>query len=65
MIHEGMRNSFLGFPPSGHPMAILSSMINTLSCYYADAMEMEDEAGFENAAACLISQNSHRRGIRL
>jgi citrate synthase len=35
MIHEGMRSSFLGFPPSGHPMAILSSMVNTLSCYYA------------------------------
>lgn len=56
MIHEGMRNSFLGFPPSGHPMAILSSMINTLSCYNADVMEMEDDAGFENAAARLISK---------
>jgi len=56
MIHEGMRNSFVGLPPSGHPMAILSSMINTLSCYYADVMEMEDEARFENAAARLISK---------
>lgn len=56
MIHEGMRNSFLGFPPSGHPMAILSSMINTLSCYNSDVMQMEDEAGFENAAARLISK---------
>ena len=56
MIHEGMRSSFLGFPPSGHPMAILSSMVNTLSCYYANVMEMEDEAGFENAAARLISK---------
>ncbi len=56
MIHEGMRNSFLGYPPSGHPMAILSSMINTLSCYNSDVMEMEDEAGFENAAARLISK---------
>ena len=56
MIHEGMRHSFLGFPPSGHPMAILSSMINTLSCYNADLMEMEDEAWFENAAARLISK---------
>ncbi len=56
LIHEGMRNSFLGYPPSGHPMAILSSMISTLSCYNADVMEMEDEAGFENAAARLISK---------
>ncbi|TWU45919.1 Citrate synthase 1 [Novipirellula aureliae] len=56
MIHEGMRNSFLGYPPSGHPMAILSSMINTLSCYSSSVMEMEDESGFENAAARLLSK---------
>jgi len=56
IIHEGMRNSFLGFPPSGHPMAILSAMINTLSGYNADVMEMEDEANFENAAARLLSK---------
>jgi citrate synthase len=56
MIHEGMRNSFLGYPPSGHPMAILASMINTLSCYNSDVMVMEDETTFENAAARLISK---------
>lgn len=56
MIHEGMRNSFIGYPPHGHPMAILSSMINTLSCYNEDVMEMEDDARFENAAARLISK---------
>ncbi len=56
MIHEGMRNSFLGYPPSGHPMAILSSMINTLSCYNHDVMEMEDDSTFENAAARLLSK---------
>ena len=37
-------------------MAILSSMINILSCYDAEVLEMEDEAGFENAAARLISK---------
>ena len=56
MIHEGIRNSFLGIPPSGDPMAILSSMINTLSCYYPEVMEAESETEFENAAACLISK---------
>lgn len=56
MIHEGMRNSFLGFPPHGHPMAILSSMINTLSCYNEDVLEMEEKAGIENASARLISK---------
>ena len=37
-------------------MAILSSMINTLSCYNSDVMAMEDEATFENAATRLISK---------
>ncbi len=56
MIHEGMRLSFQGFPSSGHPMAILSSMINTLSCYHEDVMQIEDESTFESAAARLISK---------
>ena len=55
-IHEAMRNSFLGFPPSGHPMAILSSMINTLSCYNEDVLKMEEDDEFENAAARLLSK---------
>jgi citrate synthase len=56
MIHEGMRHSFNGFPPTGHPMAMLSSMINTMSCYYGDVPEMEDDRRFEAAAARLISK---------
>lgn len=56
MIHEGMRHSFAGFPPSSHPMATLSAMINTLSCYNTDVMRMEDDLTFENAAARLMSK---------
>ena len=57
MIHEGMRHSFQGFPPAGHPMATLSAMINTLSCYNLDVMEMEEAPErFENAAARLMSK---------
>ena len=55
-IHEGLRNSFDGFPANGHPMAILSAMINAVSCYHPDIMEMEDEFSFEKAAARLISK---------
>ena len=56
MIHEGMRHSFAGFPSNGHPMAILSAMINTLSCYSSDVLEMEQEDTFEEAAARLMSK---------
>lgn len=56
MIHEGMRHSFQGYPATGNPMAILSSMINTLSCYNTGVLEMEDEETFENAAARLLAK---------
>ncbi len=56
MIHEGLRNAYDGFPATGHPMAILSAMINALSCYHPDVMQMEDEFNFETAAARLLSK---------
>ena len=28
MLHEGLRYHFEGFPPTAHPMAIMSAMIN-------------------------------------
>jgi citrate synthase len=34
LIHENMLNFFKGLPPSAHPMAILSSTINSLAIYY-------------------------------
>ncbi|MEX0774893.1 MAG: citrate synthase [Phycisphaeraceae bacterium] len=58
MLHEGLRQMFDGFPASGHPMAILSAMINAMSCYHPDVMkiEMDDQATFESAAARLLSK---------
>ena len=56
MIHEGLYKHFDGFPSTGHPMAILSAMINAMSCYEPDMMEMESETTFQVAAARLISK---------
>ncbi|QDU72243.1 citrate synthase [Mucisphaera calidilacus] len=56
MLHEGVRQFFDGFPSTGHPMAILSAMINTVSCYQPDVMELEDEDTFDVSAAQLISK---------
>ncbi len=36
MIHEDMKKFFEGYPPGSHPMAILSSMVASLSSYYPD-----------------------------
>ncbi|MGZ7042425.1 MAG: citrate synthase [Thermoanaerobaculia bacterium] len=44
LIHEDMKKFFEGFPPSSHPMAILSAMIASLSAYYPDS---ENEANRE------------------
>ena len=56
MMHEGMRNHFDGYPANAHPMAILSAMINAVSCYHPDILQMEDEESFESAAARLMSK---------
>lgn len=56
LIHEGLRHHYDGFPAAAPPMAILSAMINSVSCYHPDIMEMESEATFESAAARLMSK---------
>ena len=56
LLHEGLRHHFEGFPPYGHPMAILSAMINASSCYHPEMLEMETEQHFQFAAAKLISK---------
>jgi len=43
MIHEDMKHFYDGFPSSAHPMAILSAMVCSLSTYYPEAMESEEE----------------------
>jgi len=39
MIHEDMKRFFDGYPSTAHPMAILSSMVCSLSSYYPHALE--------------------------
>ncbi len=40
MVHEDMKKFFEGVPATGHPMAILASMVGSLSTYYP---EIEDK----------------------
>jgi citrate synthase len=55
MLHEGMRFHFEGFPPTAHPMAILSAMINAASSYHPDLVQGRRDL-FPVHAARLISQ---------
>lgn len=56
MLHEGLRQTFDGFPSAAQPMAILSAMINAVSCYHTDVMSPEDEKTLDSAAARLLSK---------
>jgi citrate synthase len=55
-IDEAMRHAFHGLPRSSPPMAILSAMINTLSCFHPEFQEVDDPAQLEAVAARLISK---------
>src|ERR1041384_5407877 len=39
LIHEDMHHFFAGFPPTAHPMAVLSAMVTSLSAYYPDSLD--------------------------
>ena len=54
-LPNSMLKHFDAFPPNAHPMAILSAMINTLSCHEPQG-EITDDAGLEAAAARLMSK---------
>ncbi len=57
LLHEAMRHHFEAFPPTAHPMAILSSMINAASCFYPELLlTSEMRHHFEIQAARLLSQ---------
>jgi citrate synthase len=55
-LDEGMKHHFEGFPRNAPPMAILSAMINALSCFYPELLELEDTEQFRSASARLISK---------
>jgi citrate synthase len=42
MIHESMKTFFQSFPPTAHPMMVLSAMVASLSAYYRWGGEDED-----------------------
>ena len=41
MLHEDMKKFFEGYPPTAHPMAILSSMVASLSSYYPNSYQSD------------------------
>ena len=56
MLHEDMRHFFEGFPPTAHPMAILSAMVAALSTYHSDSLDADNLAVRDITIARLISK---------
>ncbi len=56
IIHEDLRAHFEDFPPTAHPMAILSAMINALGCYQPVLLQPNRDADFLETVARLMSK---------
>ena len=56
MIHEGLKYHFEGFPPTAHPMLILSAMINAMTAYHPYVYQLDSEEHFDMAAARILSK---------
>jgi citrate synthase len=55
-LDEAMKHHFEGFPVGAPPMAMLSAMINGLSCFHPEYFKLSDDNTFEAAAAGLLSK---------
>lgn len=69
-LHEAFKHHFEGFPVDAPPMAMLSAMVNTLSCFHANHVEMGVEEVDEEAARLIskvrtIAASSYRRSLGL
>ena len=56
MLREELKQHFSLFPPNSPPMAVLSSVLNALSCYYPELLEIQDEETFTEATARIMSK---------
>jgi citrate synthase len=56
LLHEDMKHFFEGFPPTAHPMAILSAMVAALSSYYPDSLDVDNIDQRDITIARLVSK---------
>ena len=56
-LHTNLEHHFSGFPKSAPPMAILSAMLNLVSCFHPEVLDVHSEGPeFEKTAALLLSK---------
>jgi citrate synthase len=69
-LHEAFRHHFEGFPVNAPPMAMLSAMINTLSCFHPQMQEFDEESFYQESARLIskvrtIAAYTYRRALGL
>jgi citrate synthase len=55
-LHEAIRHHFDLFPSNSPPMAVLSAVLNALSCFHPEFLQIDDEESFQEAAARLMAK---------
>ncbi len=56
-LHTNLERHFSGFPKSSPPMAILSAMLNLVSCFHPEVLDVHSEGpGFDRTVALLLSK---------
>ncbi len=56
-LHTNLEHHFSGFPKSAPPMAILSAMLNLVSCFHPEVLDVHSEGpGFDRTVALLLSK---------
>jgi citrate synthase len=63
LLHEDMKKFFEGYPTSAHPMAMLSSMVASLSAYYPDDKDLDLNIIRLLAKAKTIAAFSYKKNI--
>ena len=56
MLHTDMRNFFRAYPHDAHPMAILASMVASLSAFYPEMEEKDPEDNIDLTVTRLLSK---------
>ena len=56
LIHEDMKRFFDGYPSTAHPMAVLSSMVVSLSSFYPDALDVDNKDQIDITVARLLAK---------
>ena len=63
LLHEDMKKFYEGFPASAHPMAMLSSMVSSLSAYYPGEADVDLNIARLLSKCATIAAFSYKKNV--